>query len=1029
MKKKLIIILSVLLYSISAFCDDNITPQMPSSPQAEILTKRGEFTINNPTGTPDISIPLLEIDAHGFKIPLTMKYMPRPLKPGYNYDLYGFGWSLNSTYCISRNIESLADEEADFTLSYKKILDQDLHRLYPYFNEYNFVHDKFHVTLPTGTSFDFVIDNNKGKLEYTVSYPKKISIFCSYSKSNIYSFTVVDESGISYQFNEAEVAFTDNDNAWNRNVAWYLTKIQFPDKKDPIIFEYDQQIKTKLVQGINDGSLLIGEQYIMTDYNQPYNPNLGQKYFCSFYNGNNLIKYKMSLIKSIDYGSGRINFVYQYSQKETSYNYLKKIESPNKIIDFDYNYGYSLGFYPNGDPLADLTKITISSNNKTEPQVYSFKNSGVGGFNNGVDHWGNLTNNINQDGMANFNLYIGFNAANANGVFNTNKCRVIPNYPNETIPYSKIRLYYTEANGEFRSASSYPDSHNILREIIYPNGGKSDFIWENHVFLTHTKLNGDFELNDSLRRPIEGGGFRIKNISNYDVNGNLVDEYNYRYGILKNNFNTGYGEPVVDPNILTYSKFTYSPSVKSDLRNMMLCVSPYCHIFNEGPYGIDPTINEQIKYFGKFSNPFDNSGISNHYWDISISPDNFRNLLGGRDAVVYPEITIYHGNGTNPTNCSEKIVYKYNIYRDAPSGKVFRNLPFYRDNILVSGKDNTINQLNEKLCYSVKNEDYSLVSSEVYSYQNNYYTVDDAYNGKTFAIDWFPANSVVGATIIETTDQLGSYLIGGCTKKLYTDGDVEDNGSYSLTYNKYNEIKAKDYVEIYPVHEVYTYNSDIDTSAIAKEMCDNHIYNSLISDQKYVKYNDSTSLVSSKEFVYNKYVVNGKSYYLPSSMYESILSGAHRGANIQTKILEYTEDGNPAEIENNNGIHTIYLWAYGDRYPIAEIKNATKSVVEPIIQNIFGCSTNQLRNSSNITVDKLRQIQNLIPDAQITCYTFLPDIGVTSITAPNGKTMYYEYDGLGRLTEEYYFLNNSNVKYVLNRNSYHFSNQKAISNE
>lgn len=122
MKKKLIIILSVLLYSISSFCADDITSKMPSTPQAEVLTKRGDFAINNPSGTPDISIPLLEIDAHGFKIPLTMRYMPRPLKPGYNYDLCGFGWSLNSTYCISRNIESLADEEADFTLSYKKII-------------------------------------------------------------------------------------------------------------------------------------------------------------------------------------------------------------------------------------------------------------------------------------------------------------------------------------------------------------------------------------------------------------------------------------------------------------------------------------------------------------------------------------------------------------------------------------------------------------------------------------------------------------------------------------------------------------------------------------------------------------------------------------------------------------------------------------------------------------------------------------------------------------------------------------------
>ena len=73
-------------------------PSAPTSPQAEAFKRLGEFTVNNSSGIPDISIPLFELDHCGYKIPITLRYIPTPIKPGYNYVVCGFGWTLSTSY-------------------------------------------------------------------------------------------------------------------------------------------------------------------------------------------------------------------------------------------------------------------------------------------------------------------------------------------------------------------------------------------------------------------------------------------------------------------------------------------------------------------------------------------------------------------------------------------------------------------------------------------------------------------------------------------------------------------------------------------------------------------------------------------------------------------------------------------------------------------------------------------------------------------------------------------------------------------
>ena len=81
-----------------------IAPSVPTSPQAAAFKMYGDVAVNPAMGVPDISIPLFNIEHHGYQLPLSLKYNPTPFHPGYNYDVFGHGWALSVSICISRSI-------------------------------------------------------------------------------------------------------------------------------------------------------------------------------------------------------------------------------------------------------------------------------------------------------------------------------------------------------------------------------------------------------------------------------------------------------------------------------------------------------------------------------------------------------------------------------------------------------------------------------------------------------------------------------------------------------------------------------------------------------------------------------------------------------------------------------------------------------------------------------------------------------------------------------------------------------------
>lgn len=175
---------------------------------------------------------------------------------------------------------------------------------------------------------------------------------------------------------------------------------------------------------------------------------------------------------------------------------------------------------------------------------------------------------------------------------------------------------------------------------------------------------------------------------------------------------------------------------------------------------------------------------------------------------------------------------------------------------------------------------------------------------------------------------------------------------------------------------------------------------------------------------YAEYVVNGSVCYLPYKVYK-MGKGSYQ---LDKEIVSYDSQCNPQEVIGSDGVHTIYLWSYNNRYLIAEIRNATLSQVSSAVSAVFGTSISGLGNSYSPSASSLQALHanSNLSNALVTTYTHKPLVGVTSITDPSGRTTYYDYDGLGRLKEAYYYeggVASASNKRVLEANEYHYVNQ------
>jgi YD repeat-containing protein len=131
--------------------------------------------------------------------------------------------------------------------------------------------------------------------------------------------------------------------------------------------------------------------------------------------------------------------------------------------------------------------------------------------------------------------------------------------------------------------------------------------------------------------------------------------------------------------------------------------------------------------------------------------------------------------------------------------------------------------------------------------------------------------------------------------------------------------------------------------------------------------------------------------YLPGSVDKAIYGNV---ADTEIVYSRYDEKGNLLEYYTRDGVTHSFLWGYNQSYLVTEITGCgydkALSYISPGV--LTEPTDAQLRTELN----KIR-LGIAATSATVVSYTHAPLIGVTSVTDPNGRTSYYEYDGLNRL--------------------------------
>ncbi len=466
------------------------------------------------------------------------------------------------------------------------------------------------------------------------------------------------------------------------------------------------------------------------------------------------------------------------------------------------------------------------------------------------------------------------------------------------------------------------------------------------------------------------GGLRIKKIAHKEDDGSVIKETNYTYTQPK---------IVSDPKLFYQSQW----DVNSDAY-----LPKFFSFVPQNAYVLNNTLVSNAKTSG-----YDKGS----YYTFSTGFDPLEiNFMG--PSISYAEVNQSDGNGT-----TKHFFNRYKGYFELNSFSSDYGIPpLPKSQSLLAG---------EKQSELTLNTTGQAVQQSTYDY--NYSGTDTTVKGVVPSV--YASSGLVVLFNV--------YTIQGQTKTLKTETQTSRLNNQDVTVTKDYEYTGLNHFQ--PTKTTTTnssgeqliskmyYPNDLQSEPLMLELITQNRKANPVRTENY----NGTVKLSEQKMSYAKdattnYLVLPKSTF--GAKFPNSFPTITNIGNLEKKLAydSYDSSGNLSQYTPEGGTPATILWGYNKTQPIAKIENATTAQ----IMSALGVSDLSTVNESNLTaINALRQG---LPNAMVTTYTHIPQVGVSSITDPKGQTVYYNYDGLGRL---------QNVKdaqgNILGENQYHYKNQ------
>ncbi len=1013
------------------------------SPNAASLYKYTELPVNLYTGIPSISIPIYEIKSGNLSVPISVSYHAGGIRYEDQASWVGLGWSLQAGGAINRNIKGIADEKAAGILNQSTPLNLLVDDC-----DYAFLDDVVkNIKDVQPDEFSFSTPNKNGRFVFQPGVSQPITIpyeplKINHPVGNLSNMEILDETGTLFTYGITETTSGGTGAYVQDNLpsTWLMTKITSADQAHNVVFnyaaglnavqklsKYDHLEVLDLVAGVGaEGSPCT-----------PPNPYFGNILTQSLTYSTNT-----QYLSEILFQNGKVRFVQSAVNRTDVYENQKSLDSIKvfaleggvykliKSYKFHYTYFKKLNSGTLQDWKLKLDKVQLLDADGLSIEQYSFQ------YHTDIFSGTNITTDLNSQD------YWGF----YNGKANSN---LIPAQQIEYKPSTGLSYMYSV--GGDRNVDPVYMTEGVLKRIIYPTGGYTEFEFETHKYQeeNQTKYAGGLRITKQTSRasgsdlPLvktykygqNNSGFGYKNFSNY------VGFYS------SENTNVCLNSISVTGDV-TYRTRSYNSasSMQIDGYDGSPVVYPYVT-----EYTGDETIN-----LGKVEYVFDDG--------VPVS-DNFYFLYFSTNNIMQRQ-----SNSWNRGKMTSKIVYN-------------------KDNVKVAATTNTYQLLHlidqtsgilaaQRYFYPVEEDTDCPNSYGTYKYSHNDYPVR--------------SGSVKPQKIIETQFNLNDPAQAISSETSYV---FDPNYLQALEVTKgvrkiqtgYEE-QVLSYAK-YPFNYSFTGTPSGSKAQGIKLLQDKNI--SVVPIEQYTvkKFKNPTNWQT-------EITAGTISTYLPLKPYidtvfqietaapissasfgtgSSIISNAFSRHSTYVPKLAYTVYdvlGNINQFNKVSDLTNTYLWDYLNMYPVAEVTNGdkqniayssfeaenaswgytgtpsidlsaptgkkvytlngsnnitksglstsrtyivsywTKGLTPLLISGTQGAATQgkilgawryyehkianqtQVVITGNVVIDELRLYPN---GSLMKSYTYDPLVGMTSQCDPSSKISYYEYDKVGRL--------------------------------